>query len=116
MIHILVLILALLILGSAFFSSSETTLFSLTPMEVQKFKKSRELGGQKVVRLLKSPRNLLITLIMVNVVLNILVQNVMSNIFGTLSGWLLNVGAPLLLTLTFGEFIPKSIGIAKYEI
>lgn len=115
MILLLTLLLALLILGSALFSSSETALFSLTPMQVQKFKKQRDVGSQKVARLLSSPRDLLITLIMVNVVLNILVQNVVSNIFGVLSGWLLNVGVPLGLTLTFGEFIPKSIGISNNE-
>jgi len=113
MIHLLIIVLALLILGSALFSASETALFSLTPMEIQKFKKGREPRKQKVVKLLESPRDLLITLIMINVVLNILVQNVVSNIFGVLSGWLLNVGVPLTLTLTFGEFIPKSIGISN---
>lgn len=113
MISILITILCLLILGSAFFSASETALFSLSPMEVQKFKKSPDIGRKRAASLLKSPRDLLITLIMINVILNILVQNVVSNIFGTLSGWLLNVGVPLALTLTFGEFIPKSIGISN---
>ncbi len=113
MISILVTILFLLILGSAFFSSSETALFSLSPMQVQKFKKSSDIRQKRAATLLKSPRDLLITLIMINVVLNILVQNIVSNIFGTLSGWLLNVGVPLCLTLTFGEFIPKSIGISN---
>lgn len=113
MIHLLIIILALLILGSALFSSSETALFSLSSMQVQGFKKSPDLRKQLAAKLLSSPRDLLITLIMVNVILNILVQNVVSNIFGTFSGWGLNVGVPLALTLTFGEFIPKSIGIAN---
>jgi putative hemolysin len=113
MIYLLATFLFLLILGSALFSASETALFSLTPMQLQQFKKRGDPSGSKVVQLLKSPRDLLISLIMVNVILNILVQNVLSNIFGTLTGWLLNVGVPLALTLTFGEFIPKSIGIAN---
>jgi CBS domain containing-hemolysin-like protein len=110
---ILWIILALLILGSALFSSSETALFSLSSMQVQAFRKSKNRAKELVAKLLDSPRDLLITLIMVNVVLNILVQNVVSNIFGVMSGWWLNVGVPLALTLTLGEFIPKSIGIAN---
>lgn len=112
MIALLVVVLALLVLGSALFSSSETALFSLTPMQIQKFKKRKE---QRVAQLLKSPRDLLITLIMVNVVLNILIQNVVSNLVGDVDRWLLSVGIPLGLTLTLGEFIPKSIGIANNE-
>ncbi len=113
MIHLLIVLLVLLILGSAFFSSSETALFSLSSMQVQGFRKSKERKKNLVAKLLGSPRDLLITLIMLNVILNIFVQNVVSNIFGDLSGWWLNVAVPLALTLTFGEFIPKSIGIAN---
>ncbi|MDN3506227.1 MAG: hemolysin family protein [Simkaniaceae bacterium] len=109
----LTFVLVFLILGSALFSSSETALFSLSSMQVQAFRKSKNRPRQLVAKLLDSPRDLLITLIMVNVILNILVQNVVSNIFGNMSGWWLNVGVPLALTLTFGEFIPKSIGIAN---
>ena len=115
MIHLFLILLILLILGSALFSASETALFSLSQMQVQGFKKSLDHRKNLVAKLLKSPRDLLITLIMVNVVLNIFVQNVVSNIFGAFSGWGLNVGVPLALTLTFGEFIPKSIGIANNE-
>lgn len=113
MIPVLVISLILLILGSALFSASETALFSLSSMQVQAFRKSNNTGKQLAADLLNSPRDLLITLIMINVIVNILVQNVASNIFGVLSGWGLNVGVPLALTLTFGEFIPKSIGIAN---
>ncbi len=113
MIPLLFFILAVLILGSAVFSASETALFSLSSMQIQAFRKSKKVKKQLVAKLLDSPRDLLITLIMINVIVNILVQNVMSSIFGNVSGWALSVGAPLALTLTFGEFIPKSIGIAN---
>ena len=113
MILILTLLLIFLILGSALFSSSETAFFSLSPMQAQGFRKSKDPKKLLAAKLLASPRDLLITLIMINVILNILVQNVASNIFGDFSGWWLNVGVPLGLTLTFGEFIPKSIGMAN---
>lgn len=110
---LLIILLVFLILGSAFFSSSETALFSLSPMQLQFFRKTKDPRKVLVAKLLDSPRDLLITLIMVNVMVNIFIQNVVSSIFGTLSGWWLTVGVPLALTLTFGEFIPKSIGIAN---
>ena len=110
---LLTLFLILLILGSALSSASETALFSLSSMQTEGFRKSELTSKKLVAKLLDSPRDLLITLIMINVIVNILVQNVASNIFGVLSGWGLNVGVPLGLTLTFGEFIPKSIGIAN---
>ncbi len=46
---------------------------------------------------------------------NILVQNVASNLFGDYSSWLLTVGFPLILTLIFGEVIPKCIAINNNE-
>ncbi|NGX40055.1 MAG: Hemolysin C [Chlamydiae bacterium] len=84
-------------------------------MKVAAFRKSKNWKKVLTARLLDSPRDLLITLIMINVVFGILVQNVVSNIFGDFAGWLLNVGVPLGLTLVFGEFIPKSVGIANNE-
>ncbi len=113
MIPFLIFLLFLLILGCGFCSSSETALFSLSSMQVQSFKKSQNLRKQLAANLLESPRDLLITLIMLNVILSIVVQNIVSNIFGDFSGWWLNVGVPLALTLIFGDFIPKSLGIAN---
>jgi len=113
MTSLLIILLIFLILASALFSSSETALFSLSSMQIQAFRKTKNPKKVLVAKLLDSPRDLLITLIMINVVINIFIQNVVSSIFGTLSGWWLNVGVPLALTLTFGEFIPKSIGIAN---
>jgi len=115
MITLLAICLTLLILGSAIFSSSETALFSLSPPQVQGMRKSKIRKKQLVASLLESPRDLLITLIMINVIFNILIQNVVSNVFGSFSGWGVSVGLPLGLTLVFGEFIPKSIGIANNE-
>ncbi len=82
-------------------------------MKVKAFKTSPDKNKQIVAQLLSSPRDLLITIIMMNVIVNILIQNVTSSIFGDFSGWALNVGVPLALTVVFGEVIPKSIGLAS---
>ncbi len=97
---------------SAFLSSSEVALFSLSSMKVKAFKVDADPRKQQVAHLLASPRDLLVTIIMMNVITNILIQNITSNIFGDFSGWGLNVGVPLALTLIFGEVLPKSVGLA----
>ena len=109
----LVALLLILIFFSAFASASETALFSLSSMKVRAFREDKDPRKVQVANLLSSPRDLLITIIIINVAMNILVQNVTSALFGELSGWMLNVGVPLGLTLIFGEIIPKSIGLAN---
>lgn len=98
---------------SGFFSSSEVALFSLSSMKVKAFKTDPDKRKQLVSKLLSSPRDLLVTIIMLNIIINILIQNVTSSIFGDFSGWALNVAVPLALTLVFGEVVPKSIGMAN---
>lgn len=113
MIEFLIVLLIFLICCSAFFSASETALFSLSSMKVKAYKQDPDKRKQLVALLLSRPRELLITIIMVNTIVNILVQNIVSTIFGDYSTWFINVGVPLALTLIFGEVIPKSIGLAN---
>ena len=82
-------------------------------MKVKAFKTDPDKRKQLVDKLLSSPRDLLVTIIMLNVIINILIQNVTSSIFGDFSSWALNVAVPLALTLVFGEVLPKSIGMAN---
>ncbi len=81
-------------------------------MKVKSFKSDHDKRKALAAQLLASPRDLLVTIIMFNIMINILVQNVTSSIFGDFSGWALSVGIPLGLTVVFGEVIPKSIGMA----
>ena len=109
----LIALLLLLILGSAFLSASETALFSLSSMKVRAYREGKEARLKLIATLLSQPRKLLVTILMLNVGINILVQNVVSGIFGTFSSWWLTVGVPLGLTLIFGEVLPKSIAYLK---
>lgn len=113
MIAIQIALLLCFLFFSGFFSSSEVALFSLSSMKVKSFKNDPDKRKQLVAHLLTSPRDLLVTMIMLNVIVNILIQNVTSSLFGDFSGWALNVGVPLALTLIFGEVVPKSIGMAN---
>lgn len=109
MTFVLVIVLALLIIGSGVLSASETALFSLSSMRVRTYRFGKDPRGKLIAKLLSEPRKLLVTILMLNVLMNILVQNVVSGLFGTFSSWILTVGVPLALTLVFGEVIPKSI-------
>jgi CBS domain containing-hemolysin-like protein len=57
------------------------------------------------------PRDVLVTILMLNVLANLLVQNTVSSLFDAFDDWTLKVGLPLLLTLIFGEVLPKSIAL-----
>lgn len=111
-----VFLLILLLLCSAFFSCSEVALFSLSSMKVKVFRTDIDRRKQLVAHLLSSPRDLIITILVLNVITNILFQNVISSLFGDFSLWVLQIGLPLLLTLVFGEMIPKSIGLANNDV
>lgn len=115
MISFLIILLIVLLTGSALCSASETALFSLTSMKVKIFKEDKDKRKQLIAHLLSNPNELLVTLMMLNIIMNILIQNVVANIFGSVSNWWLNVGVPLALTLILGEIIPKSIGMANNE-
>jgi len=112
---LLIVLLVVLIGASAFFSASETALFSLSSMKVKSLQQSSDPRKKLVANLLTSPSDLLVSIIMLNIFINILVQNVVSSIFGDLSTWVLTVGLPLALTLIFGEVIPKSLALAHNE-
>ncbi len=107
------LILFLFTLG--FLACSEVALFSLSPFKVKVMSRDPNPSKRKVATLLESPRDLLITMIILNITISIFIQNSMSSLFGLYSSWLLTVGVPLALILIFGEVIPKSIGLVLNE-
>ncbi|MCY3974828.1 MAG: hemolysin family protein [Simkaniaceae bacterium] len=111
----LIILLIFCLFCSAVLSSSETAFFSLSSMRILSYRHSPDRKKQVVANLLLRPRDLLVTLLMFNVLANILIQNIVSALFGTFSGYLLTVGLPLLLTLIFGEVIPKSIAYPMNE-
>src|SRR5262245_47806832 len=101
MITLQILLLLIFLFISGFLSSSDVALFSLYSMKVKSFKVNHDKRKQLVAKLLSSPRDLLVTVIMFNIIVNILIQNVTSSIFGDFSGWAFSVGIPLALTIVF---------------
>lgn len=104
-------LLLLLLFASAWVSSAETALFSLSSHKIRSYETDQDQRKQLIAKLLSRPRDLLVTVFMINTCVNILLQNISSDMFGTHAGWGLKVGVPLIVTLIFGEIIPKYIGL-----
>jgi CBS domain containing-hemolysin-like protein len=113
--------MTILLLLSAFFSGTETALFSLTREQV---KRLRERGRHEegILSLLAdNPSGLLITILFGNIVVNILFFSlsvvVTSDVAMHLGDWgeaIVGVGV-LLLVILVGEILPKAIGISFPE-
>ncbi len=106
-----ILILAILIFLSGFFSGTETALISLHPAQVRNLVKSKRRGAKLVEAVTKKPQRLLITILIGNNVVNIgasvFSTVVATEIFGNkVIGWI--TGILTLLILIFGEIVPKT--------
>lgn len=108
---IFILLIALLTFCSGYFSGSEAALFSLSITQIKNYRSDANPRKRVIANLLSRPQDLLVTIFMLNTLVNILLQNVTSHAFGQFAGWGLKVGIPLFLTLVFGEVIPKYIGL-----
>ena len=92
-------VMVLLLIGSAFFSGSETALFGLTAGERLELRRLPGAGSRSVIALLERPRLLLIMLLLGNMSMNVLyfvISSVlmMNDLFGWLGdiGWISLVG------------------------
>jgi CBS domain containing-hemolysin-like protein len=107
---------ALLLCGSAFFSGSETALFSLSRLDLQKLRRERQRHSETLHALLDQPRRLIISILCGNELVNIAAAANMTAILVSLygverAGWIsILVMVPLLLL--FGEVTPKTISVS----
>jgi len=105
---------------SAFFSATETAFFSLTREEVNRFGKSNSKSERLVQTLLKTPKNLLTTILLGNMLANIgfyctsygLAQKIAAD---SSNGGIWAAGTvcifSLLTIIIMGEVIPKNIAV-----
>jgi putative hemolysin len=106
-----------LLFGSAFYSGSETALFSLSRLDLQRLRKERNRHSETLHALLDQPRRLIISILCGNELVNIAAAANMTGIlvilYGTdKAGWVnLLVMVPLLLL--FGEVTPKTISVSN---
>ncbi len=109
----LIAVILLILLGSAFFSGIEAALFSVSVGQAMALEKQGKKGAQALVKI-KQNMNRPITVIVifnniVNIVGSILVGFLVTKTLG--SAWLGAISAGLtFLIIIFGEIIPKNIG------
>ncbi|MBQ6248409.1 MAG: HlyC/CorC family transporter [Kiritimatiellae bacterium] len=112
-------LLLLLLSASAFFSGSETALFSLSAEQLQSLGKNG-VRGRRLVDLLKQPTHLLSTLLIGNTLVNVVIATLGYRIidsFPSLGRYsaLVAVPAMTILLLIFGEVAPKRTAVAHAE-
>lgn len=107
----------LLLVCSAFFSSSETALFSLSRLDLQQLRREQNPRAEIIHELLDQPRRLIISILSGNELVNIAAAVNMTTILVTLyggsqAGWInLIVMVPLLLLV--GEVTPKTVAVSN---
>ena len=108
------IILFLVFIGfSAFFSASETALFSLTPAKLHRIEHKYRTGAM-VKELLKHPGRLLSTIVFGNMLVNIALASLAATIFVSRwgqKGMVFSVIISWTVILFFGEIFPKVFSI-----
>lgn len=120
---IILIIEAVCLLGflilSAFFSGSETALFSLNKLQLKKMQKE-ESGWRvnSIIKLLNDPQKTLITILTGNMFVNIAASSLATylaiKLFGNV-GIGIAGGIMIFMILVFGEIVPKSLAISNAE-
>lgn len=112
----LIVIFAGLVFCSFFFSSSETAFLSLGKIRLKQIEHMHEPPAKRVVRLLKDPNKLLVTIIVGNEIVNISASSISSKLFyinfGE-QGVIYSIIATTCLLLVFGEVTPKMFALAN---
>ncbi len=112
------LVLLVLIVLSALFSGSETILFSLSPVQVQRICDRKPAVGTRLTRFLNSPDKILSTLLIGNTLVNFSIAGIgylIIDHYITQYSELLNIVITTLLLLIFCEVAPKRIGLHYAE-
>jgi len=111
-------VLAVLFLLSAFFSGSETVLFSLSPVQIQHISEANGAAGQRIRKLMASPELMLSTLLVGNTLVNFTIATLGYLIIAALVPHVAKVVAIPLVTvllLLFGEVTPKRLALHHAE-
>ncbi|WP_136686679.1 CNNM domain-containing protein [Halorhabdus amylolytica] len=114
-----VVAIAILLGVSAFFSSSESALFSLSEEWVQATKADESAESRTLRELRGNPHRLLVTLLVGNNLVNIAITSIVTLLVATYVppgiAVVLATLAATVLILVFGEIVPKSYGLGHAE-
>ena len=106
-----------LLVGSAFFSGSETALFSLSRLDLQKLRRERNRHSETLHELLDQPRRLIISILCGNELVNIAAAanmvGILVSLYGPERAGLISVLVMVPLLLLLGEVTPKTIAVSN---
>ena len=111
-------LLLVLVALSAFFSGSETVLFSLSPIQVQRIRNRNPVAGQRLETLLGDPAIILSTLLVGNTLVNFAIASLGYVVIDSLvPSWGVAIAIPLmtLVLLLFCEVTPKRVAVTRAE-
>lgn len=115
-------VLVILLMGSAFFSASETALMSISKIDARHMVDQNIKNAKIVSKLVEDPNKLLGAILVGNNIVNIgassLATVVATGIFGTDGAGIaaaIATGVMTLLVLIFGEITPKSLSTQKSQ-
>jgi putative hemolysin len=116
-----IILLAILLVGSAFFSGAETAFFNLSPRQIKLFKGSKHRLQKLTAKLLSRPGQLLNSFLFGNMTVNVLyyaaasVLTIRMKDYSGLAAALTALLSFAVLVL-FGEILPKSIAYANSKV
>ena len=106
-----------LLVASAFFSSSETALFSLSRVELRELRRRHHPKADTLHALLDQPRRLIISILCGNEIINVAtaanMTAILVHLYSEQEVILLNVLITVPLLLLFGEVTPKTIAVTN---
>jgi putative hemolysin len=115
---IYLVVIFILLLLSAFFSGSETALFSLKKGDLARFRSSKSRKERNIASLMRSPQKILITILIgnlfVNTYLSALTTKILSQKYSAY-GHFITIPIVSVLVIIFCEITPKVISINNYE-
>ncbi|MCC0762943.1 HlyC/CorC family transporter [Clostridioides sp. ES-S-0006-03] len=113
-----IIILVVLLMGSAFFSASETALMSLSKIRIRYMQDEGVKGAKLVSSLIENPNKLLSSILVGNNVVNIAATSISTSLFIGLmgeKGVAIATAVMTVLVLIFGEITPKTIAASNSE-
>ena len=110
-----ILLQVFFLLSSAIFSGSETAMFALSRIDLQKLRNTRNPRSEGIHAMLDEPRRLIISILCGNELVNIAsaanMTAILLMLFGQDAGWI-NILVMVPLLLLVGEVTPKTIAVS----
>ena len=113
-----IVLLIILLIGSVFFSASETALMSLSKIKMRHMEEDGVKGAKLVSTLIEDSNRLLTSILIGNNIVNIAATSITTSLFTAMlgaQGVAIATGLMTVLVLIFGEITPKTISANNPE-